>query len=454
MRALNRIKRRMATPTSHVPSSAVNYPTTSLESLAFTSMVEVGLFPQQLSERLPNRTSRYDDHQTYGGFKGYRDSCRAVEFENVSETAPRSRPTRATNRKIDNHEADTVPDGWKKYSNPAEGRVYFRNSALHLVTEAFIQHAIILERINYWYNLIIPYLDALEQTFDIFLDVMETMGEAMGLCSYYVVDYAAQSVFWLRDISTSDLGLPDVRSTVHLKHLLSEQFWIHCEYMPRDDKGSISSATELLASLGTLALDASTSTGSVSPFHPDECESYSRALKQVIETKVMIDINWCTARIMSLLGEIQVSERWMNVQAFWVIAQSRTINLHGEPGARTDRAMVVSGQYPPRHTRAFELFSKALFGIPTLYLNRWNGIWVDRIAYTREWRRVIQEITQEWLYAVIYAGILIIANVGLLGMASSTMEQGQGPGRGTLPLVAQHVALQPAQETKLWETKL
>ena len=109
--------------------------------------------------------------------------------------------------------------------------------------------------------------------------------------------------------------------------------------MPRDDTESISNATELLASLGTLALgdnrnrlsalvanrfkstDASTSTGSVSPFHPDECETYSRALKQVVKTKVMININWCTgrpftifhtlllitfepARIMSLLGEI------------------------------------------------------------------------------------------------------------------------------------------------------
>lgn len=39
-----------------------------------------------------------------------------------------------------------------------------------------------------------------------------------------------------------------------LEHLLSEQFWIHCEYMPRADIGSLNYANELLASLGTLAL--------------------------------------------------------------------------------------------------------------------------------------------------------------------------------------------------------
>jgi hypothetical protein len=102
------------------------------------------------------------------------------------------------------------------------------------------------------------------------------------------------------------------------EHVLSQQFWVHFEYMPRPDIDISSTTKTLLASLGTLAIgtvqlsmrlnmcaalqklvDASTSTGSVSPFHPDECKSYSRELKQVLEVGITLDINWCTGKPVS-----------------------------------------------------------------------------------------------------------------------------------------------------------
>jgi hypothetical protein len=86
-------------------------------------------------------------------------------------------------------------------------------------------------------------------------------------------------------------------------------------------------------------------------------------------------------------------------------AQSRTINLYGERCARADRNVVVSGQYAPRPTACFMLWSMILFGIPMTYLNRWNAIWVDRVTYTREWRKMTKEIVEEWLYGSVAVSI-------------------------------------------------
>jgi hypothetical protein len=84
------------------------------------------------------------------------------------------------------------------------------------VTEVFIQNHLILERLMHWYQLIAPLLVSLAVNFDIFLDLEEPCNNGAGSCSYYLVNYAAQSIFWLRDISTSALGLPEIRGADHL----------------------------------------------------------------------------------------------------------------------------------------------------------------------------------------------------------------------------------------------
>ncbi|KDN44028.1 hypothetical protein RSAG8_05760, partial [Rhizoctonia solani AG-8 WAC10335] len=76
----------------------------------------------------------------------------------------------------------------------------------------------------------------------------------MGTCGYYLVDYISKKVFWFREVSTTALGLPDVRGPAHLNLLLSEQFWVHCEYMPPPHRDFRRSGEELLATLGTLCI--------------------------------------------------------------------------------------------------------------------------------------------------------------------------------------------------------
>lgn len=52
-------------------------------------------------------------------------------------------------------------------------------------------------------------------TFDVFLDC-----NGRNTCRYYMIDHANKTICWLRQRSTSDIGLSDVRSTLGLRELV------------------------------------------------------------------------------------------------------------------------------------------------------------------------------------------------------------------------------------------
>ncbi|CAE6516848.1 unnamed protein product [Rhizoctonia solani] len=353
-------------------------------SHSLMNMVQTSFPADSLQEQLPSNTQRYENTPSV--------PSRAIVIPSGLLSPQSFRDKISTN----------LPEGWQCCQNPAEGRSYFRHSTLRIMTESNITDERISRRVMDWSRAILPLINrSTRDDYDIVLNVSESAEGGMGRCGYYLVDYDSEAIFWLRDVSTTLMGLPDVRSPTHLKHLLSEQFWVHCEYMPPPHQNFTARAQGLLATLGTLCIDASSSTGSVSPFHQDECEMYSRSLTQVLKTGCAIEINWCLARLQSLL------------------TQSRIINLFGEPNARADRNVVVNGQTAPVETATFVLWSMIMFNIPSIYLTRWNAIWVDRVTYTREWKKLTRDLTEEFLYGLIASGVIVIAGVVLLGLSTS-----------------------------------
>ncbi|CAE6473759.1 unnamed protein product [Rhizoctonia solani] len=350
------------------------------------NMVQTPFSVESLCERLPSNTQRYDN---------------TLPVPSMATTIPSGL---FSPQSFQDKITMKLPNGWQCYHNPAEGRPYFWNSSLRILTESNVADERVLGRIAYWSQAISPLLNKSPRNdYDIVLSVSEGSEEGMGRCGYYLVDYNLEVVFWLREVSTTSMGLSDVRGPTHLNLLLSEQFWIHCEYMPPSHRDFTPRAQEVIATLGTLCIDASSSTGSVSPFHKDECKSYSESLTQVLETGRTIQINWCLARVKSLL------------------TQSRIINLFGELNARADRNVVVNGQFAPSETTTFTFWSIVMFGIPRIYLARWNSIWVDRVTYTREWKKLTKDITEELIYGLIASGAMMIANTTLMGLTSSNI---------------------------------
>jgi len=171
----------------------------------------------RLWEGLPSQTNRYDD--VFAGPRSYR-TILPGSASSLAETDEDARP-----------QIIPVPVGWEQYIHPVEGRPYFYQPALRIVTEVYIRHPGQLGHIMEWYNIFVALRNHVmpgASAFDVYLDC-----NGRDTCRYYMIDHASKTVCWLRQRSTSDINISDVRSTMGLRALLNEEYWTHAEYMPK-----------------------------------------------------------------------------------------------------------------------------------------------------------------------------------------------------------------------------
>ncbi|CAE6484529.1 unnamed protein product [Rhizoctonia solani] len=302
-----------------------------------------------------------------------------------------------------------VPYGWVELTHVIEGKPFFYNPRTRVITDAYIRMPDILSRVETYYGQINRVIESLDldsielelSTMDIYIDPICDPETGHKVGTYYLVDHYRQSIAFLRQVNTGDVGLPDVRSNIHLERVLKSEYWTHCEYMPRPDVDHTSSARKLQGQLASLMIDHISSEGSTSPFTPEECEHYLKGVNP--ENNEPQFLNWSVARVNSLL------------------IQSQIINLHGERCARADRMMVVTGQRPPTRTARYLQLSKLMFDCPVTHLNRLEQAWTDRIIYSHHWKKLLGELNEEWVAAAGTAGLVWIANMILFTSSSSVL---------------------------------
>ncbi|KAG9126267.1 hypothetical protein FRC07_004155 [Ceratobasidium sp. 392] len=208
----------------------------------------------RLWEGLPSQTNRYDDTNA-----GPRKN-RLILVGPVVATQEEDRARAGVNQN-DEQERARYPDipisavgpSWKEYHHPVEGRAYFHNPELRIVTEMYIRHDGVLDKLMSWYNVFVVLRDRVlpeAAAFDVFLDC-----SSEGTCRYYLIDHGNKTICWLRRRTTSDLGVSDVRNVLHLRALLNEEYWTHAEYMPKDENHLGSSRAELQAALASSMLE-------------------------------------------------------------------------------------------------------------------------------------------------------------------------------------------------------
>lgn len=333
-------------------------------------------FNPRLWEGLPSQTNRYDD--TNAGLRKRRDikpgPLHATEHNDPDADAP----------------ILAVPDGWEEYHHPVEGRPYFFNRELRIITEMYIRHTNVLNQLMTWHgDFVVLRSHVLPDatSFDIFLDC-----SGGNTCRYYMVDHEHKTICWLRQRTTTDLGVSDVRNNLHLRALLNEEYWTHLEYMPKDENHLGAARTELQGALASSMLDHMTSEGSTSPFTTPECKAYMLALDKAAESGHMVYLNWSIARVMGLL------------------VHSRNVNLYGQYGARLDRTATVEGRHHPPRPPSYMQRSALFGGGPEIHLNRIENLWVDRIIYTHHWRALLKDLSDEWIVAAGAAGLMWASN--------------------------------------------
>ncbi|KAL4258997.1 hypothetical protein AB1N83_007696 [Pleurotus pulmonarius] len=292
---------------------------------------------------------------------------------------------------------DSAPPDWIAYEHP-EGALYFRHESKNIFTDA---------------SLGTPASNGidLDPSTELVLDLEET-GEHKGRCGYYLVDHRNRSVFWLDEFEKADLPdwneVPGVTTNAHIRHELAAQYWFHCELFPHTRIINQELVDELRDMLTHALGDVSTSPLSTIESTVDELQTMLHAVKAA-EKQVG----------QPAPGSMCLLSRLMHIRA-----RHRFINFHGQPTARLCRNQAV---YDESNGRSYliTLLSPMLFSAPEVHLRMLRDIYVDQIVYAAHVNKAISKLNSEWQEFILYATVLLNANVALLAI-QSVDEGGSG----------------------------
>ncbi|KAK7026852.1 hypothetical protein VNI00_015394 [Paramarasmius palmivorus] len=269
-----------------------------------------------------------------------------------------------------------LPSGWSPYTHP-EGQLYFFcNAPLRIVTESYLYNSVTLEKVLYWSKHIEAILEEkqipLSERIELFICIEEDG------CSYYLVNHATQTQFWLEEVDTVSLGLPDVDSDSHLKIALAELYWIHVEYFPMHFGGlPAKSADNLICVLSHAVTDQITSKTSTYFWSLEEC-------RQLLEVAKGARNHTHDGYQVCALARI-----WRTVY------RNRFEIHHGQEVARLSRDQtIIYGT--SETTKTFGLCDLLTFKTAGRYNRKLKDIFVDRLVYIAQWQPFITSSVRDW----------------------------------------------------------
>ncbi|KAF9078746.1 hypothetical protein BDP27DRAFT_1441137 [Rhodocollybia butyracea] len=280
-----------------------------------------------------------------------------------------------------------LPLQWTAYTHP-EGQLYFhRNSELQITTEAYLYSPEILVKVLYWAKTIeamleeknIPISNALE---------LYLMIEDTG-CAYYFVDHASQSQFWLEQVQSDELGIPDVDSPSHLNIYLQHLYWCHIEHFPMHLGGlSIKCVDELLSVFTHALTDQITSQTSTFFYTQAECTQFIKVIK-LARQSTADGHNVCV-----------IARLWSQV------CDNRFQTHYGQEASRLSRDQAILYD-SPQPSRISTVARYLTFNSSEVYLAKLNDLFVDRLLYFSQWQPFIRRSIQGWRRSF-YTAIAII----------------------------------------------
>ncbi|KAG6826706.1 hypothetical protein H0H87_006609 [Tephrocybe sp. NHM501043] len=145
-----------------------------------------------------------------------------------------------------------LPPQWSAHIHP-EGQMYFyKDAAIRIVTEANINDPKVLEKVEYWVQVVEKLLPqkGLTPTENVELLIKIDGND----CSHYFIDHQSQTIFWMEPLETDEMGIEPVASPAHLRLALQEFYWIHVEFFPVHVKDLAPNVLEELISVFSHAL--------------------------------------------------------------------------------------------------------------------------------------------------------------------------------------------------------
>ncbi|KZT37042.1 hypothetical protein SISSUDRAFT_1034422 [Sistotremastrum suecicum HHB10207 ss-3] len=310
-----------------------------------------------------------------------------------------------------------VPEGWMKCVHP-EGQLYFWHPEKQVVTETFLFNNILLGkaeiRIQQILNSVEPQLGARPERSELYLELDQADSDT---CRYYFVNHDTQSLFWLDAEYTGSLNLPPVSSDDHLSRswlslekihrieliqemVMEELYWNHVEYFPMHFQLGVGAESRLRGLLAHAALDTATSDDSTAPYTMEQCRDFQRILASVPnDPECAGPKNFVIAR---LLAEF---------------CSNRVVHHAGEISARLGRNQNLVEVPEYRNTFFLSLLSTICFMASESYRMDVENIWVDEIAYSVHWRKLVDKLLIDWQYTTKWSAALFLLNSILLAIS-------------------------------------
>ncbi|KAF8889704.1 hypothetical protein BD779DRAFT_1671802 [Infundibulicybe gibba] len=186
-------------------------------------------------------------------------------------------------------------------------------------------------------------------------------------CTYYLVDHATRTEFWLDAYDTDDLNIAPVASRSHLKLALEELYWGHVENFPMHLGGlDQQSYDDLICVFSHAYADQMTSRLSTFPYSAPDCKKFLKLLEQS-------------------RGHIQDGRTTCFVARLWTIVVRHWFSTHfGQEHARLSRDQAILAGIPENH-RWKGLISNVTLGTSDTYIQALDDLFVDHIVYATQW---------------------------------------------------------------------
>jgi hypothetical protein len=197
-------------------------------------------------------------------------------------------------------------------------------------------------------------------------------------------------------------GIPAAVSTAEpqrAQNMLCEEYWMHMENFPAPVSASVEDLRQLKVVLASMAIDASTSDGSTSPFTPAQIQGFISMLN-------------------TFSGKIETFQTYTIARLWCMIWHAREVNNFGSNEACLDRFTVLS-EKPLSFSGPYASRARFFVGAGAdTHLSRCSRAWAGRIAYVTEWRNFKSKNELEWAQIMYLACVLIIASLQVRGQST------------------------------------
>ncbi|VDB93787.1 unnamed protein product [Peniophora sp. CBMAI 1063] len=308
--------------------------------------------------------------------------------------------------------------GWRDLVHP-DGTLYFYgqfrfdSGPLRMYTESYLHgHDLFVEtiRLATYMSMLVKALPSGSIHFpnvDLVINV-EMGGEYDQITwSYYFVDHSRKMLFWLRpynpEVSIRTTQRLGVSSPDHLCHLLRAMYWEHCALFPRRAISENTHAS-LVANLTWCASNSViTPLRYTAPWTAEEAAKLREQVDYLRAVKTQPD------------QYIEVAGRTLSMLERW-----RYDFLHGTQVVRRFRGQTV---LPARkQTVLYKSLLPLLFYAPLAHLYDYESVYLDGVlANEPEWTRHVKKLLAEWQEFVLYATILLNANLAFLSVPNTIL---------------------------------